>query len=59
MTLQHVQAPGPTIVSAVVRDLADKVGTTHAVIWCGRLLPIRFGTEAEAIAHLSKLPEGL
>jgi hypothetical protein len=39
----------------VVRDLADKLTGSWAVIWKMRLLPVRFATAAEAWKHVSDL----
>lgn len=39
----------------VVRDLADKVTGSFAVIWKMRLLPVRFATAADAWRHVSDL----
>jgi hypothetical protein len=39
----------------VVRDLADKLTGSWAVIWKMRLLPVRFATATEAWKHVSDL----
>lgn len=43
--------------SMVVRDRADKVGSTHAVVWRGELLPVRFPNHGEAMTHLQQMRE--
>ena len=43
--------------NAVAEDCSFDQGgrTTYAVVFCGRLLPIRFAKRSEATAHLGQL----
>jgi hypothetical protein len=47
--------PPPIQDAFVVRDLADKLTGSWAVIWKMRLLPVRFATAAEAWRHVADL----
>ena len=45
----------PNHFSTVVRDLADKVHDTWAVVFRGELLPGRFAEREEAVGHLDQM----